>query len=447
MFGHQINYRWLCVFCLLIIMGSADASAVLPPKKKHTRIELVYDVPARMTSMGETKFFTVVPYSYFYLRDIYTDEERKVGSEAFRDNVTALDFELSHPLYDEIVPGSTSRIPFYIEPGDTLQVFVTRTGRVIDYARKDGGRVECENLLRHDISNCTFYTARDFEADRKDVDFGRFVARITKKMNTVVDSVRSIADKYGFSEKERRIAVNNVKLQFALWIFEYAPYKSAEIGAYSSKHEEGWQTLPNQDRDAGSITDISNYAFINDMPLSDSTSLVSKYFPMYIKNYEHSRILNSDQYLYYGTSDEDIARMDSAFAARELMITGRMQNSLFMDIALQRRHIETTPDDGSIKLQEVQVLGRRSNDYFPGITEADMINARLNSKTTYNALSPSYWLYGRKREKTRARVREILKKDREEDERKQQEHDEIMRAYEETQREMKAKEVKKQLDE
>ena len=433
MFLRLVNMLF-CICCFLV-GGAADVFASVISKGKNVHIELIYDVEAKNDAMGGTRYFDVVPYSYFYYTDIYSGEERKIGSEAYGDRSTAFDFELNRPLYGEIVPGSTSRIPFYVEPGDTLLIFVTRTGKVIDYSAKDGGGVKCINLLKHDVSNATFYTARDFEEDRRGVDFAEFVRRVRRKMNATIESVKRVADQYCFTDKERRIAVNNVMLQFAWWLLEYAPYKSSEISAYSRKNENGWQTLPEQDRDLMSVDDMANYAFINDLPLNDSTCMASKYFPMFIQSYEHSQILNCDQYLYYGTSPEDLARMDSALVAREQMLTGRMMPSLFMDVALERKHYVPQSDDGSIRLKEVQVMGRRSFDGFKGVTETDMLNARLNSKPVYNALSPSYWLYGRKREKTRARVRELLKKIDEEERREQEERDAVMKAYEETLRE------------
>lgn len=417
--------------CCSLMLGVADASAFVPPKGKAVHIELVYDVEGRTTAMGETRYFDVVPYTYFRLNDIYSDVEHKVGSESYGERSTALDFEINHPLYDELIPNNQCRIPFYVEPGDSLIIYITKTGCVQKYGMKNGKEVKCEKMLLHDISNSEFYTAHDFEADRKDTDFPQFVQRVMKKMHVVVDSVNRVADKWGFTDKERSIAVNNAKLQFAIWLFEFAPYKQGQLSEYSRTHKSGWQMMPNQESDLLAISSEKNYAFLNELPLTDSTCLASKYFPQFIQSYEHAHIFNSDQYLYYGTTKNDIARMDSAFVAKERRITGRMMPSLFMDIAMERRHYEPLPDDGSIHLKEVQVMGRRSDGYFPGITAQDMLNAKLNSRPVYNALSPSYWLYDRKREKRKARARAFIKKLEEEEQREQEERDAIIKAYEE----------------
>lgn len=412
-------------------MGVADAFSFVPPKGKMVHIELMYEVEGKTSAMGETKYFDVVPYTYFYLSDVYSADECKVGSDAYGERSTAVEFEINHPLYDELLPNSRTRIPFYVEPGDSLIIHLTKTGRVLGYEMKNGKEVKCKKLMLHDISNSDFYTARDFEEDRRGADFPQFVERVMKKMRVAVDSVSSVADKWEFTDRERRIAVNNVKMQFALWLFEFAPYKSAEISEYSRTHKGGWQTLPNQDKDIMQISNEKNYSFLNLLPLNDSTCLASKYFPRFIQSYEHAHIFNNDQYLYYGTSRDAESRMDSAFIAKEMAITGRMMPSLFMGIAMERRHYEPLADDGSIHLKEVQVMGRRSDGYFPGITEQDMLNAKLNSRPVYNALSPSYWLYDRKREKRKARARALIKKIEEAEQREQEERDAILKAYEE----------------
>lgn len=402
------------------------------PVKKNVRIELVYDgAKTSTTVMGSTKMSSTLPYSYFYLMDIYSKDERKIGSDSYGENVSVFEFELDHPLYDEIRRGINVRIPFYVEPGDTLVIHLDNTGRAKRYERKSGESVWFENLLLHDFSNKILYDEKEFMEDRKDVFFPEFIERVLQKMRHSVDSVRGNADRYGFSDTERSIAVNNVKLQYALWIFEYAPFKASELSTYSSKHKEGWQSIPQQDNAIASIENVTNYIFMRELPLSDSTCMASKFFPRFLMSYEHTHVLNCDQYLYYGTTPEDEARMDSALIAKEKKLTGLTSPSLFMELAIESRHYVPLPDDGSIKLKEVKVIGHQNTQYNIGISEADMMKARLNNRPTYNALSPSYWLFDRKREKRFKRAQELIKKWDEEEERERAEREAVMKAYEE----------------
>lgn len=58
--------------------------------------------------------------------------------------------------------------------------------------------------------------------------------------------------------------------------------------------------------------------------------------------------------------------MDSAYMAKDMAITQHDHPSLFMDVAMARRHTKVPPvvDDGSISLPEVQVIGSTSLDQF-----------------------------------------------------------------------------------
>ena len=302
---------------------------------------------------------------YFWLTDLYTREERKVKGEYVDDNVVVFHFDLYHPLYEEIIPSGNQRIPFYVEPGDTLIIQVGKNGRVEKYERTNGKPVEMERLLRHDVSNRQFYTAEDFSTDKQECTFTTFVERVSEKMAQALDSVERVAIRHDFSAQERQLARCNVQMQFAIWLFEYAPYKSSELLAYASRHESGWQSLPEQDAEVEALQDVRNYSFLQHLPLNDSTILASRFFPAFLQSYEHTQVLNYDQYLYAGTSETDKARMDSAFVAKEMAITHRSCPSLAMDIALARRNIEvhTPVDDGSIQLQEVQVVGMNLNQF------------------------------------------------------------------------------------
>jgi hypothetical protein len=303
---------------------------------------------------------------YFWLTDLYTKEEKKVRSEYRGSGVEVLNFDLYHPLYDELVVGGSRRVPFYVEPGDTLIIRLEKNGAVEGYERKDGTPAKYRNLLLHDISNRMFYTQKDFEKDKEGCLFPAFVEKVTGRMQLALDSVSHVADRYGFTAEERNLARCNVQMQFALWIFEYAPMKTSELLVYANQHEGGWQSLPEQDREIEAIQDLRNYGFMRDLSLNDSTFLASKFFPLFMLSYEHTQALNYDQYLYVGTTADAVARMDSAFVAKDMVITHLDKPSLFMDMAMVRRHVEVPPpvDDGSIQLQEVQVMGTNLDQFY-----------------------------------------------------------------------------------
>lgn len=421
------------ILIILAVMCAIDVWAFVPQKTRSVHIELHYDNGTETSVVGTTRNRDILPYTYYIYNDIFTNEEEKLNCETWAAGVTSFDFPLNHPLYDYISNGGDAHIPFYVEPGDSLVIRLTRAGRVLSYRKKGGGKVKYENLLRYDFSCNTLYSEKEFEVDRMNARFPDFVSRVLKRMNASVDSVNRIADRNSFSDMERRIAVNNVKLQYAVWIFEFASFKSMELNIYSSAHKEGWQAMPYQDQAFEDLQNPANYAFMRQLPLNDSTCMASRYFQPFIIAYEHAHIFNYDQYLYYGTSLHDQAQMDSVFMARELSLTGHLRPSLVMEVAMFRKHFEVPHvDDGSIKLNEVQVIGQQ-NGYFKDVTPEDMENWRLNQKPTLQEqiMSPSYWMWYRKKYKNRERAKALIKKIEEEEEREDAERDAIMKAYEE----------------
>ena len=205
-------------YCILLLcwailgLWGMKLCATPLPQSKPTHIEVRHE-------------WTSGRLIYFWLTDIYTKEEQKIRSEIHEQGVATLDFNLYHPLYNEIIPANNQRIPFYVEPGDSLVIHVKKDGSVEKYEHKNGNPVKYETLLRHDISNRTFYTHKDFATDKEQRLFPDFATLVQKKMQTILDSVDHVAERYSFSAEERNLARCNVQMQFALWIFEYAPMK------------------------------------------------------------------------------------------------------------------------------------------------------------------------------------------------------------------------------
>ena len=420
------------LICCLSVLP-LNSNAYTPPRTQNVHIELHYQASNTTNIAGNTRKDMILPFSFFMLNDIYTNNERKIGCESFSDGVTAFDFKLNHPLYDYIQHGIDIKIPFYVEPGDSLIINLTKTGKVLSYKQKNGNNAKYTNLLLHDFSNNILYTEQDFNEDKKEARFPTFVQRIMRRMNYAVDSISRNADRYSFSNIERRIAINNAKLQFAVWIFEFASFKAMELNSFSSSHKGGWQSLPNQDITLSDLEKAENYSFLRSLPLNDSTCLASRNFQAFIMSYEHTHILNYDQYLYYGTSLSDQARMDSAYIAKEMKLTGHLRPSLFMDIAMLRKHFDAPViDDGSIKLDEVQVLGHQAT-YNKEVTPEEMNSWRINQRPSLQEqlFSPTYWMLYRKQYKNRERAKKVIKQIEIEEAADEADREAIMKAYEE----------------
>lgn len=413
----RVLHSYILCFFLCFLLGTALCAAPLP-KAKPVHIEVRHEY-------GTNRLM------YFWLTNLYTKEEQKVKSEFMGNGVVVLDFELYYPLYDELIPSGNQRLPFYVEPGDSIIIRVGKNGKAQSYERKDGKPMKYVNLLLHDVSNQMFYTQEDFADDKRQALFPAFVDKVTQKMAVALDSVNHVADRYGFSAEERNLARCNVQMQFALWIFEYAPYKASELLAYANRHESGWQSIPEQDVEMEAIQDIRNYGFMRDMSMNDSTFLASRFFPAFIQSYEHTQVLNYDQYLYTGMTEGDTLRMDSAYMAKDLAITKSDRASLFMEMALQRRHVQhyQPEDDGSIRLQEVQVIGGNLDQFYQVFGRSEYNPEAVVKKAwahDVNLKGPISSLLNRKKIHNYKRAKKIIEKLGADD----AEREALMRAYE-----------------
>jgi hypothetical protein len=243
-------------------------------------------------------------------------------------------------------------------------------------------------------------------------------------MNVSLDSINKIADKYKFCDEERKLALCNAKMQYALWIYEYAPFRTNEIQQHALTHNSGWQNEESDDADIAAIQDINNYSFMIDLPLHDSICMASRVFPLFVQSYEHSYILNHDLFRYYGTEAEDSIRIDSALIAKDMTISHSNTPSLFILTSITRKYMDEDPIiDDAIKLKEVNVVARKDWEQAFAFSSRDITNAKM----TYNILSPSYWLFERKRMLRMKKVKKIIDELSKDD----AEREAIIKAYEE----------------
>ena len=345
---------------------------------------------------------------YFWHTDIYTQKDKKYKSNMIDAQTIAIDFMLPHPIYDFLLSGQR-KIPFYIEPNDTLIINIGNTGQILSYENKKGKKAKFANMLKHDISNNTLYDNTMFNSDCENGSFTRFVENITYRMQQTIDSISNIGRQYDFTDQELSLAICNAKLQYGLWIFEYAPFNSNKIQQYASKHVNGWKTTEAEEYNEKAILDISNYSFMRSIPLHDSICLASRYFPMFLQSYEHTHIINNGKYMYYGETKADSLRMDSVMIAHDKQICNCDTPSLYISLATSRQYIhEKDIQDDAIMLNEVKVIADKPFDEKKWILEQyDKVH---NSVPKASFFSPTYWFIDRKRIKDKKRMLDLDKR-------------------------------------
>ena len=305
----------------------------------------------------KTKWRDNVGLSYYiWHTDIYTKEKKMIHPKSSKNGHVVFELDVYNPTYNIINTNLSTTIPFYVEPYDSLIIEIDPDGTPLMYRNANGSIYAYENMLRHDISSKKLYTSQDYVNDRDNSTFKIFTEKLTTKMNHAIDSINHIASLYKFSEKERDIAVCNAKMQYMLWMFEFTTFRSHMLQEYASKHTTGWQNLEVDDQETDNIRNPENYSCISSLITNDKC-LSSQYLDIFINDYENSEILKHDQYLYFGDTSRDSARMDSALCARDIQISGTDQPSALIKIINDRRHLEL-PTDMGIVLKETKVISQ-----------------------------------------------------------------------------------------
>lgn len=227
-------------------------------------------------------------------------------------------------------------------------------------------------------------------------------------MDSAVTKVVNVANKEKFSADERDVAISNVKMQFALWLMEYASWKTVKLGLYAKKQQAGWQSLPEHEKEMEALENVQSYSFMRRLPMNDKSCMSSRFFPLFVQSYQHSHVLSHDQYLYYGNTERDHYKMDAVMLSREKSITGMRDGSVFMDVIMAKRRMardekakrlilarkdNVADTTQSIKLEEVEVWSEERIKKAVQLTENEKLLVKLNNAPTgFNILAPIIWL-------------------------------------------------------
>lgn len=364
----NINIKSICAILFLIISNSIIATPL--PKTSPVYVELRCKNYAWRDRHGASY--------YIWTSDIYTKEKRMEYPKSSSNGVVKFEFETYFPVYSVINTNHNTTIPFYVEPYDSLVIEIDPSGKPLMYRNTDGSKYRYANMLAHDISNNKLYTTDDYYNDREASTFLSFTENLTNKMRHATDSVSMIADLYGFSDKERNLALCNTRMQFMLWMFEYTTYRSHMLQEYAEKHDTGWQNSYDQDKEIEHINTPEYYTELLSSTINDKDCLASQYLDVFINGYERSELLRHDLYMYSGNTHADSLRMDSVRFARDMAISGISTPSPIINLIVERQYVDIPDDYGHI-LKEAKIVSNRKAlpiNYRPLITQREIDDAK-----------------------------------------------------------------------
>ena len=231
------------------------------------------------------------------MTDIFTGELTTATVNVREDGTFEKRLLLHHPVFNwfytsEIHIGK-QQVPFYLCPGDTLDITVSfRDGDVPDCEYRGGHFAEVARLLkvRSDylglVKLCRFFEG-DIEA------YNRFADSLYTDQRHMVDD---IANKHHFTSFERRLAQCNMAAVFGT---AYLSYFSQIQDKMAKDDPAAPYTAGNAMMERLSLPEI--YPLLRRLPNNDSLMLATKFFQWYLNGLEFSAPLRYPLFVKRGT--------------------------------------------------------------------------------------------------------------------------------------------------
>lgn len=232
--------------------------------------------------------------------DVFTGENSNVTAEIRQDGTFEKHLLLHYPLfswfYTRIETEGYQQIPFYLCPGDTLDITIRFNDGVIPECEYSGGNAdEVARLLKVRYDVIPLYdSCRNFEGD---IDaYNRF----TDSLYTVqVHEASRQADSLHFTPFERRLALCDLASN---WGTAYLIY----FDQIKTKLEQEDPRAPYKADNAvmECISKPELYPLLKRLPNADSLMLATRFFHRYLRNVEYSAPMMYPLYAKRGTSWE-----------------------------------------------------------------------------------------------------------------------------------------------
>jgi thiol-disulfide isomerase/thioredoxin len=229
--------------------------------------------------------------------DVFTGELKTATAEIREDGTFEKRILLHHPIlnwfYTSEIHIGKQQVPFYLCPGDTLDITVSfRDGDVPDCEYRGGHFAEVARLLkvRSDylglVKLCRFFEG-DIEA------YNRFADSLYTDQRHMVDD---IANKHHFTSFERRLAQCNMAAVFGT---AYLSYFSQIQDKMAKDDPAAPYTAGNAMMERLSLPKI--YPLLRRLPNNDSLMLATKFFQWYLNGLEFSAPLRYPLFVKRGT--------------------------------------------------------------------------------------------------------------------------------------------------
>lgn len=344
------------VLALVCMMGQAQ-EPFFSTDSAVVRGRIVHYSP----SMGFQSLSAMVP-------DVFTDKRTTVTAEIHEDGTFEKHLLLHHPIlnwfYTDQEHIGAQQIPFYLCPGDTLDITVRFNDSVIpDCEYRGGHATDVARLLKVRYDELPLLkTCLTFEGDIE--AFNRFADSL---YTVQVREVNEQADRLHFTPFERRLALCDLA---GNWGSAYLSYFRQIRDKVTEKDPTTFITAGNAMMERLSQTE--NYPLLKRLPNEDSLMLATRFFNRYLNRLQWSSPMRYPLNEKRGGSWED---------SRENVIE---ELSLYRDAG--RRLFASTKDLLPIQLLQLHCLNGALGDWFDNGTAEEDFHA-VQPFFTHHAVS------------------------------------------------------------
>lgn len=223
-----------------------------------------------------------------YLSNELTREDYPTVIQIAPDGSFTCRFIINHPIESSVVLGH-NWIPFYIEPGQTITMYIDWEAVMAHSRARDhyfpirntaymGPSASLSYLLK-DFNNLISYRYEDLSKSQKTLtpdQYKEHMKPIIAKWKHVADSISQI---YQPSLKAVHLIKNKVDLQTGSILFDFLTSRD-----YYAKQDTTNQALKVKEDD-------SYYSFLKEMPLNDAVALANTDAGTFINRFEYMNIL------------------------------------------------------------------------------------------------------------------------------------------------------------
>ena len=269
--------------------------------------------------------------------DLFIDEQKVVSAEIHEDGTFEKRLLLHHPIYNWFFTSTENigkkQIPFYLCPGDTLDITITFNGKDIPQCSYYGGHA-------NDVARLLQVRTKYLDTYGQCISFIGDIPAYNHWADSVyterLHEVETCATEHGFTPFERHLMLCDESANFGMSYLAYFSQIQTKL-----RQEDPYAMIKagNTVMEQLSLTD--NYGVLHRLPNDDPLMLTSMYYPLYLNKLKFAAPLYYPLMVKHGwvsdDSREEVEEDLSFFRSQGYQMFGADHDVLHIQLLLLQR--------------------------------------------------------------------------------------------------------------